>query len=668
MQPKTYGQVCTVVGQTPQTAFPVCGTDTFYQKNVPICATNDIPVNCMDGANYQNKNPFWYKFTCFQNGTLGFQILPNTLSDDYDWVLFDVTGVQDLNQVFANISLSIGSNWSSNPGSTGTSSNNTNANSCAGPTYPNQSKMPQLIQGHNYLLLVSHFTNSQDGYSLYFKGGTAVITDTTPPNLKGVDAFCDGIHISIYLNKKMKCNSLASDASDFTISPAAANIISATGNNCSSGFDMDTVILTLNTPLPVGNYTISVKNGTDGNTILDNCGNGIPVGSTVSATMFPLTFTPMDSITAVTKCSPDSIFLVFKKNMLCNSVAPDGSDFVITGPSSVTVSSASTGNCGTNVLGNSVTKTISLKLAAPIFTGGTYQIKLVNGSDGNTILNECGSATPANSTLNFTVKQSVSAAFTYTIHWGCRSDTVNFNHDGKNGVYLWQWNLDSNITSNQQNPSNIYTKFGNKKVSLNVSNGMCSDTSSQTIVLNNAPYKALFTAPQFVCPEDAAIFVDSSIGNIISWQWNFGNGDNSLLKVPAAEKYLPSTNPSQPIKQYTVTLIIEDSSKCYDTTTRIIKVPISCYIAVPSAFTPNNDGKNDYLHPLNAYKAINLVFNVYNRYGQLVFTTTDWTKKWDGYIDGQPQPGGSTYVWTLDYIEIDTGKKVSIKGTTVLIR
>ena len=99
----------------------------------------------------------------------------------------------------------------------------------------------------------------------------------------------------------------------------------------------------------------------------------------------------------------------------------------------------------------------------------------------------------------------------------------------------------------------------------------------------------------------------------------------------------------------------------------MIKVLYNCYIAVPSAFTPNGDGLNDYLYPLNAYKADNLEFRVFNRWGQLVFETKDWTKKWDGKITGNPQAPG-TYVWMLRYINRDTGKLFSEKGTTVLIR
>ena len=88
---------------------------------------------------------------------------------------------------------------------------------------------------------------------------------------------------------------------------------------------------------------------------------------------------------------------------------------------------------------------------------------------------------------------------------------------------------------------------------------------------------------------------------------------------------------------------------------------------MPNAFTPNKDGLNDYLYPLNAYKATGLLFRVYNRVGQLVFETRDWTKRWDGSFKGQPADLG-TYVWILQYTHIDTGKWVEQKGTTILLK
>jgi gliding motility-associated-like protein len=118
---------------------------------------------------------------------------------------------------------------------------------------------------------------------------------------------------------------------------------------------------------------------------------------------------------------------------------------------------------------------------------------------------------------------------------------------------------------------------------------------------------------------------------------------------------------------YAVSLIVKNDLGCYDTAVNSIRALKSCYIAVPNAFTPNGDGLNDYLYPLNAYKADNLTFRVYNRAGQLLFETHDWTRKWDGTFKGEPQDAG-VFVWTLKYILRDTGKPVFTKGSTTLIR
>jgi gliding motility-associated-like protein len=93
----------------------------------------------------------------------------------------------------------------------------------------------------------------------------------------------------------------------------------------------------------------------------------------------------------------------------------------------------------------------------------------------------------------------------------------------------------------------------------------------------------------------------------------------------------------------------------------------SCSINVPNGFTPNGDGINDYLYPLNAFNTSNLEFRVFNRAGQLVFETRDWSHKWDGTVNGKPQPSGA-YVWTLSYTKGSPGKKFFLSGSSVLIR
>jgi gliding motility-associated-like protein len=653
-------RACSTLGQTPATAFPLCTKDTFVQTTVPICTNKvvTVPGCSASNASYADKNPFWYRFTCYQTGTLGFLITPNDLNDDYDWQLYDITGVTDLNSVYTNTSLFVVANWSGSYGLTGAGLSGTHTVECGSDPAENintYSVMPVLENEHTYLLMISHFSDNQSGYKLSFGGGTAVINDPKLPDLQNLQVSCDATVIRLKLDTKMKCNSLAADGSDFIISPAMATVVAATGSGCNGSFDMDSVILVLSNPLPPGSYALAIKKGVDVNTLLDDCDRDIPEGHQLPFIISPLQPTPLDSISPL-KCAPSQLELVFKKNIRCSSIAPDGSDFIITGPAPLIVSSAA-GTCN-----NDFTSTIILKLASPVVKGGVYQVKLKQGSDLNNIIDECGQETPAGASVSFTVKDTVSADFNYKIFLGCNADTIVFSHDGNNNVNQWLWVFDAAGASNLQGKSVVFTSFGQKQISLKVSNGFCSDSITTTIFLDNE-LKAVFETNDILCPEDAAVFKNNSIGSIVSYNWSFGNGNTSILETPEPQLY-PAAGAE---KTYQVQLIVQNKTQCADTAVSKIKVLKTCYIAVPNAFTPNGDGFNDYLYPLNAYKADNLEFNIYNRLGQLVFHTTDWTKKWDGTINGNLQNAG-TYAWILHYTNHDTGKKVFLKGVSVLIR
>ncbi len=176
--------------------------------------------------------------------------------------------------------------------------------------------------------------------------------------------------------------------------------------------------------------------------------------------------------------------------------------------------------------------------------------------------------------------------------------------------------------------------------------------------------EAKFTCTNILCPGETASFKEVSLGNLVEWKWDFGNGQSSNLKDPPNQSYTPRGNSDYNARPQ---LIVKNDYGCYDTTKGFIRVAYSCFIAVPSAFTPNGDGRNDYLYPLQAYKATNLNFSVYNRFGELVFHSKDWTYKWDGRYKGQAADAG-TYVWVLSYTNSDNGAVVNQKGTTVLVR
>lgn len=89
-------------------------------------------------------------------------------------------------------------------------------------------------------------------------------------------------------------------------------------------------------------------------------------------------------------------------------------------------------------------------------------------------------------------------------------------------------------------------------------------------------------------------------------------------------------------------------------------------IFVPNAFTPNNDGHNDVIRPVYVGISQLTFFRIYNRWGQLVFTTSEPGKGWDGTISGVLQSAG-TFVFTVQGVDY-TGRSIVKKGTVVLVR
>jgi gliding motility-associated-like protein len=761
-----FSQPCTSIGQTPSSAFPVCGTGVFTQTTVPLCGSITVPVPPCTAvpAAYEDRNPYWYKFTCFSSGTLAFLITPMDLTDDYDWQLFDVTG-KNPNDVFTDVSCFLSCNWSGLSGVTGARLGEPNLYACAG-NEPIFSRAPVIQQGRDYLLLVSHFTNSQAGYTLQFSGGTAVITDPlVPATTSAVAADCEGLLVTVRFNKKLLCNTLAADGSDFQISPAGT-IQSVIGNGCSSGFDMDSVTLVMSAPLAPGNYTVSVVNGSDGNTLQDICGTGIPVNESRNFTITagaPLT---MGTI-APAFCSPSSVVLNLPDSVYCNSIAPDGSDFIVTGPAPVTVSgvvftcdangltkditlifSAPVSNLGTyqvsvmagsdgntligrcnrrmnagetatftladdppatfgsvntascspsviglrlngfvqcnsiaadgsdfNITGNSVvvissamgscnngfTDSITIMLSSPVTIGGNYQLRLQVGSDGNTLLNNCNRASAPGSSVSFSVADTVAADFTWQISPGCRPTNVMFTHTAGNPVTSWNWQVNGVSAGNQSTCSRVLG--GTNMVKLFVSNGACSDIDSALVDITDNNIDVVILPPDQICPGDSVYFLNGSTGVIDTWLWDFGNGSSSDLHTPPGQLY-PVTGTDV---YYTVTLTANNNTGCVKSKSKSVKALKTCRIEVPTGFTPNNDGKNDFLYPINGFNAEKLEFRVYNRWGQLVFFTNDWSKKWNGKINGTLQ-ATDVFLWTLSYIDRYTGKTVSQKGSSVLIR
>ncbi len=146
-----------------------------------------------------------------------------------------------------------------------------------------------------------------------------------------------------------------------------------------------------------------------------------------------------------------------------------------------------------------------------------------------------------------------------------------------------------------------------------------------------------------------------------SWSWD----------PPTLPGWLNATNVSSPLAtpEQTIQYIVQGTDKngCKATDSIVVTVyDVDPDMYVPSAFSPNGDGKNDIFRPiLLGMKSLNY-FRIYNRWGQLVYESSSKTGGWNGMYAGKPQdPGG--FVWMAQGVTYKNELKTK-KGNFVLIR
>ena len=143
------------------------------------------------------------------------------------------------------------------------------------------------------------------------------------------------------------------------------------------------------------------------------------------------------------------------------------------------------------------------------------------------------------------------------------------------------------------------------------------------------------------------------------YQWSPSNWlSNTTIASPVA------TPEDNIIYKVVVTAIPENCVGEDSVKIKVFKLPPSFY--VPTAFSPNADGTNDILRPIALGMRSIKYFKVYNRLGQLLFSTTQNGKGWDGTFKGNPQDP-ATYVWMAQG-ETFTGELITRKGYAVLVR
>lgn len=164
-------------------------------------------------------------------------------------------------------------------------------------------------------------------------------------------------------------------------------------------------------------------------------------------------------------------------------------------------------------------------------------------------------------------------------------------------------------------------------------------------------------------PSDTSIALGQPLQLLGSGGTNFSWSPATWLSNP--DIAAPIANPEQNI---TYVLTVSNDIGCNSSDSIHVKVFfLEPGFYIPTAFTPDGDGVNDNFRPIAIGMQPMGVFNVYNRWGKLVYSTTNLNDKgWDGKVNGELQPTGS-FVWIAEGLTY-ANKRIKRKGSVILLR
>jgi len=187
----------------------------------------------------------------------------------------------------------------------------------------------------------------------------------------------------------------------------------------------------------------------------------------------------------------------------------------------------------------------------------------------------------------------------------------------------------------------------------------CPKSSRDTIVVTVLPDINAFAG------RDTAVIINQPLQLAAT-------GGMKYLWTPAIG--LSANNIANPVALYNTgsngiqyKVLVYNEAACVDSAYLTVKVfNTGPSIFIPTAFTPNSDGKNDILKPIMVGMKKLEYFSVYNRWGQRIYTTSTAGQGWNGTIGGLQQASG-TFVWMVKAIDFNDKPYIE-KGTVTLIR
>jgi gliding motility-associated-like protein len=243
---------------------------------------------------------------------------------------------------------------------------------------------------------------------------------------------------------------------------------------------------------------------------------------------------------------------------------------------------------------------------------------------------------------------------------GYEVDLADHSMPATGPIIQYQWNFGDGSTSNDRNPSHVYSSSGYFQVSLTAtSDSGCVTTLVRPNALQiYAPPVAQFTSNSSEANDIVPLvnFLNETAGSEFFY-WNFGDGDTSTQYSPA--------HMYEVVGKYDVQLITVDQNGCIDSVTIPIEIRPTSNVYIPNAFTPNGDTKND-IFKVYTYNVIGMDVQIYDRWGLKIVEWKDVYGGWDGKVAGTPAQA-DTYVYRVATVDVNNKQEVYV-GHVSLVR
>ena len=249
---------------------------------------------------------------------------------------------------------------------------------------------------------------------------------------------------------------------------------------------------------------------------------------------------------------------------------------------------------------------------------------------------------------------------------GCLPADIKFNNLSTpiSDEYDILWDFGDTESDTSISPTHTYENIGIYSVGLEITSPVgcyISDFYPFLIQVLESPVADFSYTPDVVSNTNPVVSITDESLDAISWQYII-NDEDSYFQPNIT--YTFQDTGLQKIDQ-----IVIHPSGCPDTLTQYIDVVPVSSVFMPNAFSPNGDGKNDTFKPKGNFFGVDeYSLAIFNRWGQLVFETTDPTEGWNGKIfnSGSDSATG-VYVYKLNYIG-PRNKIVSEDGFATIVR